>query len=189
MSEKVRDSISDFHDYGIYLPTKTIRMVGEVDEDLFKDAISNLHILDSISGDITIKLSSAGGDIDYGKAIYDAIRGCKNRVRIIGYGLIASCATLIMQAADERILSPNAKMMVHIGTEGYSEDHVYNVRNAFKAYEDDRKWMEDVYFEQIKKRHSRYTRQKLEDLLVFDKYMSPKECLELGLIDSIGEIQ
>jgi ATP-dependent Clp protease protease subunit len=189
MSEKVRDYISDFHDYGIYLPTKTMRIIGEIDDERFENAITNLHILDSLSGDITIKLSSSGGDLDAGKAIYDAIRGCKNRVRIIGYGLVASCATLIMQAADERIMVPNAKMMVHIGTEGYSEDHVYNVRNAFKAYEDDRKWMEDVYFEQIKKKHPRYTRQKLEDLLVFDKYIRPKECLELGLIDSIGEIQ
>lgn len=189
MSEKIRDSISDFHDYGIYLPTKTMTIIGEVDEELFKSVITNLHVLDSISGDITIKLSSTGGDLDAGKAIYDAIRGCKNRVRIIGYGLIASCATLIMQAADERVLAPNAKMMVHIGSEGYAEDHVFNVRNAIKSYQADRTWIEDVYLEQIKKKHPRYTRQKLEDLIVFDTYMTPKECLELGLVDSIGEIQ
>ena len=49
--------------------------------------------------------------------------------------------------------------------------------------------MENIYLKKIKESKPRFTRQKLQDLLLFDTYMEPEKALEYNLIDYIGEIQ
>lgn len=189
MSDKLKDYIDQFHDKGVFLPTKTIMLTGEVDETMYESALANIHALDSIHGDITIKLMSEGGDVAVARAIYDLIAGCKNIVRIIVYGEAASAATIILQAADKRIMSDNSRLMVHLGAEGIGSDHPRNVDSLYKQYREDEKWMKQIYLQRIKEKKKRFTKAKLDDILVFDKYLKPKEALELGLIDQIGEIQ
>jgi ATP-dependent protease ClpP protease subunit len=189
MSDKLKENIELFFSNGVFLPTKTLKLVGDVDEDLFETALCGLHGLDSTHGEITIKLMSDGGSVAIARGIYDLIRGCKNRVRIICYGEVSSSGTLILQAGDERIMSENSKIMLHAGAESIPSDHPRNVDRAFEQNRIDEKWMEDVYLPRIKEKKKRYTRQQLKNMLTWDKSFSPKEALELGLIDSVGEIQ
>jgi ATP-dependent protease ClpP protease subunit len=49
--------------------------------------------------------------------------------------------------------------------------------------------MEDIYMERIKEKKKRFTRQKMKDMLIWDKYISPKEAIELGLVDKLGDPQ
>lgn len=189
MSDKLSDLVELFHERGIYIPTKTIRMTGDVDQDMFDQALANLHSLDSKTGDITIKLMTDGGCLASARGIYDLIRGCKNRVRIICYGEVSSAGTVILQAADTRIMASNSKIMIHVGSEGIASDHPRNVDALYTEHRIDEKWLEDVYLAKIKEKKKRFTRKQMKDVLTWDKYMSPKEALELGLIDEIGEIQ
>lgn len=189
MSKEAKDYISQFHDYGIYLPTKTLMLTGEVDQLMLDTCLCNLHILDSSVGEVTIKLISDGGSVSVARAIYDLIRGMKNLVRIQCYGNISSAATLILQAADRRVMSPNSKMMLHLGYEGVAFDHPRTAERTYKENRAEEEWMYKVYLERIKEKKKRYTRKQLEDLLLFDTYLSPKECVELGLADEVGEIQ
>ena len=189
MSDDLKDYVELFHDHGVFIPTKTIRVTGEVDEEMYDNLLANLHSLDSKTGEITIKLMSEGGSVTVARAIYDLIRGCKNVVRIIVYGEAASAATIILQAADMRVMAPNSKIMIHVGSEGIGRDHPRNVDKAYAECRVDEKWMEDIYMEKIKLVKKRFTRQKMKDLLQWDMSMSPKEALEMGLIDKIGEIQ
>lgn len=189
MSDKLKDYIDQFHDKGVFLPTKTIMLTGEVDQCMYESALASIHALDSTHGDITIKLMSEGGDIGVARGIYDAIIGCKNYVRIICYGEVASAATIILQAADKRVMTESSRLMVHAGKESIPLDHPRNVERLYTQYRDDEKWIEDIYLKRIKEKKPKFTRQKLKDLLVWDKYLKPKEALELGLIDSVGEIQ
>lgn len=189
MSDKLKDYLDQFHDKGVFIPTKTIMFTGSVDEDMYQSALANIHALDSVSGDITIKLMSDGGDVSVARAIYDLIRNCKNIVRIQAYGVVASAATIILQAGDKRVMSPNSLLLVHAGSEGIPTDHPRNVDSLYKQYRVDEQWMHGVYLEKIKEKKKRYTKQKLEDLLVWDRYLSPKEAVELGLACEIGELQ
>lgn len=189
MNDKLKDYLDQFHDKGVFLPTKTIMLTGAVDEDMYSSAMANLHALDSMSGDITIKLYSEGGDLVAGRAIYDAIANLKNRVNIIVYGEACSAATIILQAADYRAMVDNSKMMIHIGCESVPSEHPRNVDRVYNEHRKDEKWIEDIYLKRIKEKKKRFTRQQLKDVLVWDKYLSPKEALEMGLIDGIGEIQ
>ena len=60
-------------------------------------------------------IDSPGGDVDAGFAIYDVIRFVKAPVYLIGMGLIASAATLILIAVpkERRIGLPNSRYLIH----------------------------------------------------------------------------
>lgn len=189
MSSSFKDHIELLHDNNIFIDTKTIVVVGDVDEDMFEMLAKNLHALDSKSGEITIKLMSDGGSVSAARGIYDLIRGCKNYVRIQCYGEVMSSATIILQAADKRVMAPNSKLMIHVGEESVPSDSPRNVDRLRDQHRVDETWMEDIYLKKIKEVKPRFTRKKLQSMLEYDTYLNAKEALELGLIDMIGEIQ
>lgn len=184
-----KEHLSQFHENCVFVETKTIVLVGEVDEDMFEMLVKNLHALDTKSGDITIKLMSEGGSVAVARGIYDIITGCKNIVRIQCYGEVASSATIILQAADVRIMSPNSKLMIHVGEESAPRSKPKDIDRLVQEHRKDEIWMENIYLEKIKQKKPRFTRKKLKDMLEYDTYLSPKEALDLGLCDKIGELQ
>ena len=188
MSDKLKEYLNMLHDRNVFIPTKTILLYGGIDDDILEEFTCNLHALDSVTGEITIKLISEGGCLTAARAIYDLIRGCKNFVRIIVYGEAASAATIVLQAADLRVMAENSKLMIHVGSEGIARDHPRNVDAIYNEHRVDEKWIEDRYLKRIKEKKPRYTRQQLKDMLVWDRTIKPKGALDLGLIDKIGEI-
>lgn len=188
MSEKIRNSIEDFHSYGIYIPRRTVEIFGSIDEEMSAQVIRNLHALDHTPGTINILLNSPGGEVTHGMAIYDALKGCRNHVRAMVFGEAASSASFILMAADERCMAPNAYLMLHVGTDPMGIDLHPEAKAAWdQKFKADGEWMLDVYLTKIKQKKKRYTRNQLKSLIRFDRIMKPKEALELGLIDIIEE--
>lgn len=192
MSRNLGNEAELFHDHGLHLPTRTISFTGDADEGLTNDnverLIKNLHILDTMrEGDITIKFNCDGGDTVLGMAIYDAIKCCKNFVRIVVYGHASSMGSIILQAADERIMSPNSVLMIHAGKVQYSADHPKIIDN-WRSY--DKKMdviHEDIYLKRIKEKKARFTKEKLQKLLEHDTIFTAKEAVNYGLADKILE--
>jgi ATP-dependent Clp endopeptidase proteolytic subunit ClpP len=94
---------------------KTIYVTGMVDDRMAHHVIRALDQLDVEEGPTAICLNSGGGEESAGYAIYDAIRQCDKDVIIQGFGIVASIAAAIFQAADLRLLSPNSKFLIHNG--------------------------------------------------------------------------
>ena len=175
------------HAYGADFRNKTIWLVGDVDKDMYRRLAINLAIMDRGGSTITIYLNTEGGCVTSARGIYSAIRRCRNRIRIVVEGEAASSGVWILQAADERIMTPEANLMTHIGSESSEDSHPMN-DNARKAHDNTvGKWMKQVLFEKIKNKKPRYTMQKLNEFLLFDKYLTPKQALAMGLIDVIEE--
>lgn len=185
MSEKIKDHIEVFHDYDIYLDRRTIPVFGEIDLKMFEKTFKNLHILDKINKPINIIINSEGGCITQARGIYDAISGCQSHVTALVYGEACSAATIILQAADIRYSTPNAKLMIHVGSEHLSEDHPRNIDTQYQELRKDEKWMEDIYLSRIKQIKKRFTRHQLKSLLQFDKFLEPEKAKEFGLIEDI----
>lgn len=183
---KQKDFIDQLHSTGLYLPTRTLFLTGEVNLEMYESCIYNLHILDTNPQETaTIYLNSEGGCVTQAFAIYDAIRAMKSMVRGILWGESSSSASMITQAFDERIMSPNSEMLIHIGEEEYAQNHPKNIENQYKNSRKVEERMKQIYLQKIKEKKPRYTKAKFEELWQFDKTLTPKECKDLGLIDMI----
>ena len=98
------------------LKTRSIILSGEISKDSADKVIRDLLILDNESKDpIKIYINSPGGDVDAGYAIYDMIRFVSSPVTLIGTGLVASAAALIILAvpAERRVGLPNSSYLIH----------------------------------------------------------------------------
>lgn len=193
-----REDIDRFFDYDISVTTRTIYM-GSIESDLksgeesgvnaglSERAIKALHLLDQTEGNITIILNLSGGDVYHGFAIYDAIKSCKNRVIIKVFGMALSMGAIILQAGDERILSPNSKIMIHHGYMGMD----YNHTKIFQKWaEEGKKTNEqflDLLMEKIKEKNPNFKRSQLNEICNFDTILTSKEAIDLGLADKILE--
>jgi ATP-dependent Clp protease, protease subunit len=99
-----------------FLKTRTILLAGEIDKESGERFIRQLLLLESLSADpITVLIDSPGGDVDAGYAIFDMIRFVSAPVRIIGMGLVASAAALVLLAVPKemRIGLPNSHYLIH----------------------------------------------------------------------------
>lgn len=201
MSKNTRDDVDRFFDYHIHLPTKTL-FLGSAESDvdgnesgvdgkLAEIAVKALHILDNVQNDlpITIKLNSIGGDEYHGLAIYDAIQSCKTEVHIIVYGHAMSMGSIILQAADKRIMSRNARVMIHYGTPLHADDGLH-AKEQHNWTEECKKFnviMEDIYLEKIREKNPAINRKQLQKMLDFAQFFTAEEAVEEGLADEILE--
>ncbi len=190
MARNISDHADTFHQHGLYLPTRTMVIDGDEDEEgeiTIKSAsrdIKNLHILDNLgTGTITILMDLVGGDVLSGMRIYDAIAACKNKVVIIADSAM-SMGSIILQAGDERILSKNARVMIHAGSASYS-DHPRAIDNWRKYDKKMDVVHEDIYLEKIKQKKPRFTREQLQKMLEHDTILTAKEAVEMGLADKV----
>jgi len=109
--QKPEDALSER-----FLKTRTILLTGEIDKDLSEKVIRHLLLLESLSSEpITILIDSPGGDVYAGFSIFDMIRFIKAPVKIVGMGLVASAAALILLAVpkDKRFGLPNSSYLIH----------------------------------------------------------------------------
>ncbi|MFA5852464.1 MAG: ATP-dependent Clp protease proteolytic subunit [Spirochaetales bacterium] len=124
-----------------FLKTRTILLTGEVDKDLSEKVIRYLLLLESVSSEpITILIDSPGGDVYAGFSIFDMIRFIKAPVRIVGMGLIASAAALILLAVpkERRYGLPNSSYLIHqplSGIQGVATEIEIHARELEKTKE------------------------------------------------------
>lgn len=191
----VKEDIDRFHDYSIHIPTRTIFM-GSEDYDLefgesgtdglmAERTIKNLHLLEALNADpITILMDNIGGDEYHGFAIYDAIAACKSLVTIKVFGHAMSMGSIILQAADERIMAPTSRQMIHYGTWGV-HDHAKTAQQWAKEGQKIDEWMENMYLQRIQVKAPDFSLAKLKKMLDHDTFLTARESVNLGLADKI----
>jgi ATP-dependent Clp protease protease subunit len=81
-----------------------------------ESVIKQMLILEGESDEpIKIFINSPGGDVDAGYAIFDMARFITAPVTMIGMGLVASAAALVLLAVpkEQRIALPNSTYLIH----------------------------------------------------------------------------
>lgn len=131
--------LKDFHDYGANIQSREIFLHNHyhaednqnpgVEYRMANTFVKNLRALDIKSDQpITIHMQSVGGEWSDGMAIFDAISMCRSYVTIIAYGQAESMSSIILQAADMRLMTPNSYFMSHFGS-SEATGHYLNVQN------------------------------------------------------------
>ena len=169
-----------------------IHISGEVDEFRTRELLLLLSEVKRrlIKGEIlTIKLCSEGGEVHGSFAIYDALREISNsgiKVRIIVEGIAASAAAMIiLQAGDERIARPHSTFLLHEPKRWVSFS-----RESTSQLETEVSEMNRITNEIVKilaTRCNKLEEEVRETIRLKEKWMSPEEAKEWGLIDKIEE--
>lgn len=165
---------------GVDVANRTIYLIGAVDMEMAGRAVVALDVLGQEAGPIRVILASAGGDVDAGFAIYDAIRTCPQPVLVEGYGLVQSMATCIMQAATVRVLAPECRVMVHEGSVGLHEVSPKKLEDLTREIV----FLHDRYCAIISER-SGLPLDRARELCGQDTFMSAEQAVKWGLADAI----
>ena len=102
--------------YDKLLRTRSLLLTGEINKEMADKLIKDLLVLEAESQEpVKLYINSPGGDVDSGFAIYDMIRFVSCPVTIIGMGLVASAAALVLLAVplERRIGLPNSSYLIH----------------------------------------------------------------------------
>lgn len=165
---------------GIDEKARTIYMVGEIDDNKAYQCLIAINYLDQSEGPIKIVISSGGGIEYYGYAIYDALRNARNPIIAEGYGIVASMAAAIFQAADVRYMAENCEYMIHNGSiedapSQMEQDAIEKIADQIRQ---NKKKYHQLLFE-----NSSLTLDEIEALCKAETFFSAKQCLETGLAD------
>lgn len=192
----ITDDLDHFFGHGIYIPTRTIYLgaVGEGDDseeeiDHYTSArvIKAIKILEAHNTEpINVIINNCGGDWYYGMSIYDALRTSPCKINIYVYGYARSMTSIILQAGNRRILSPNSIVMIHDGEESsLIQGDTKTTQNWLKESMRIMGDMYKIYYKRMKVKKPRITLAKIEEICGHDRIFTAKEAVEYGLADEI----
>jgi len=168
------------------LAIRTILISGEITQEVAERSISQALILDAASHDpIRVIITSQGGHVDSGYAIYDVLRYLESPVITVGAGWVASIAVPILLSAEkqQRYSLPNARFLLHQpsgGAGGQASDIRIAAEEILKLRERLNKLIADETGNSIEKVSQDSDR---------NFWMSSEEALEYGLIAKIIKSQ
>lgn len=172
--------------YDIYsrlLNDRIIMLTDEINDVTASLVVSQLIFLEGQDNekDVNLYISSPGGSVTAGMAIYDTMRYIKCDVSTIGIGMCASMGAFLLAAGTKgkRIALPNCEIMIHQpsgGAQGQASDIQIHAEHIIKTKSKMNKMLAEM------------TGQPLEVIqrdTERDNFMSAQEALDYGLIDKI----
>jgi len=133
--------------------------------------------------DIALYINSPGGLVTSGLAIYDTMQYIRPDVSPVCIGQAASMGSLLLAAGakEKRYSLPNSRIMVHQpsgGFQGQASDIEIHAREILSL----RSRLNDIYVS-----HTGQKIEVVEEALERDKFLSPEEAKEFGIIDEVVE--
>lgn len=154
-----------------------------INDDVANVVIAQLLFLqaENPERDINIYINSPGGSVYAGLAIYDTIQYMTAPVSTICMGMAASMGAFLLAAGTKgkRSALPNSRIMIHQpsgGSQGTAADVEIQAKEILYARQ---------RLNELLAKHTGQPVDRVEDDVDRDRYMSPDEALEYGLIDRI----
>lgn len=172
--------------YDIYsrlLRERIICVMGPIDDSIASLVIAQLLFLQSESNNkpIHMYINSPGGVVTAGLAIYDTMQYILNPISTWCVGQAASMGSLLLAAGTPgmRHSLPNARIMVHQpsgGARGQATDIAIQAEEILKL----KRQINNIYA-----KHTGQPLETIEGVMERDRYMSPMEAQDFGLIDKV----
>ena len=180
-----RNSRGD-REYDIYsrlLNERIIFLGTPVDDQIANLIVAQMLHLESVDPDkdISLYINSPGGSIYAGLAIYDTMQFVKPDVTTICFGMAMSMGSLLLAggAPGKRLSLPNARILIHQPSGGYQGQSA-DIEIQAREILDLRARMDEIY--------AQHTGQEIDRVhadMDRDRYFTPEQAEEYGLIDKI----
>jgi len=207
ISEATRHRVSDIHDHGVDTVNFIIYVQG-IEENPYDDyvcsgvdyrmanrLIKNLDILNGIDKNqpIIISMKSDGGDWAEGMAMYDAILATSNPVTILNYAEATSMSSIILQAANKRVMLPHSSFMYHEGST-FLGGTIKQVRSSTEFNKNGDLQMLQIYEDCLKRSDgeaSKWSRKRIREHVLGEMnnkeevYLTAAEAVKIGFADEV----
>src|SRR5581483_6304244 len=174
--------------YDIYsrlLKERIIFLIGGVNDGVSSLICAQLLFLESENPgkDISFYINSPGGVVTSGLAIYDTMQYIRCDVATMCIGQAASMGSLLLTAGarGKRYALPNSRIMIHQpsgGFQGQAADIEIQAREILSL----RARLNQIYV-----KHTGQPLEAIQAALERDKFLSPTEALDFGLVDEVVE--
>jgi ATP-dependent Clp protease protease subunit len=172
--------------YDIYsrlLKERIIFVVGPVNDNMASLVCAQLLFLESENPkkEISLYINSPGGVVTSGLAMYDTMQYIRPELSTVCVGLAASAGSLLLTAGrkGKRFSLPNSNIMIHQpsgGFQGQATDIEIHAKEILKT----RDRLNRIYV-----KHTGQELAKIENAMERDRFMTPEEAKEFGLIDEV----
>ncbi|MEX0980319.1 MAG: ATP-dependent Clp protease proteolytic subunit [Gemmatimonadota bacterium] len=154
-----------------------------IDDTVANIIVAQLLFLDAEDPerDIYLYINSPGGSVYAGLAIYDTMQHLRAPVNTFCIGMAASMAAVLIAAGEpgKRTALPNSRILIHqpsSGTEGTAADIEIAAREILSIRE---------RLNRLLASHTGRTEEQVAIDVDRDRFMSPEEAVEYGLIDRV----
>ena len=172
-----------FDIYSRLLNERIIFLGQAIDDEVANLVVAQLLHLEAVDPDrdISMYINCPGGVVYSGLAIYDTMRFIKPDVQTTCCGIAMSMGALLLAGgtAGKRAALPNARMLIHQptgGFQGQSTDIEIHARETLAL----RRRLDELYAE-----HTGRPIEQVHDDMERDRFFTPAEALEYGLIDRV----
>jgi ATP-dependent Clp protease protease subunit len=172
-----------FDIYSLLLKQRIVFLVGPVNDYVSSLLCAQLLYLESENPnkDIAFYINSPGGVVTSGMAIYDTMQYIRSPVSTVCMGQAASMGSLLLCAGapGKRFSLPNSRMMIHQpsgGAQGQATDIEIQAREILAL----RARLNEIYV-----KHTGQSLEVISAAVERDKFLSPLEAKEFGLIDEV----
>src|SRR5438046_3141973 len=167
------------------LKDRIIFLQGQVDDNSANLIVAQMLFLqfDDPKADIHLYVNSPGGSVTPGLSIYDTMQYVTCDVATYCIGQCASMGAVLLTAGakGKRHALPHARVMIHqplAGTEGTTTEILIHAKEFIRLKKD---------LNEILHRHTGQTLDRIEKDTDRDKFMSAKEAVEFGIVDTMLE--
>ncbi|MDH3205333.1 MAG: ATP-dependent Clp protease proteolytic subunit [Gemmatimonadota bacterium] len=156
-----------------------------IDDNVANIILAQLLFLDAEDPerDIFMYINSPGGSVYAGMAIYDTMQHLRAPVSTFCVGMAASMGAVLLTAGapGKRNALPNSRIMIHQPSGGYSGTAA-DVEVAAREILYIRERLNGILAE-----HTGQSVERIADDVDRDRFMSPEDAVEYGLIDRVLE--
>jgi ATP-dependent Clp protease protease subunit len=174
-----------FDIYSRLLKDRIIFLQGSIDDASANLIVAQMLFLqfDDPKGDIHLYINSPGGSVTAGMSIYDTMQyvTCDVATYCIGQAASMGAVLLTAGAKGKRNALPHARVMIHqplAGTEGTTTEILLHLKEFQRLKKD---------LNEILLKHTGQTLERIERDTDRDKFMSPHEAMEYGIVDKVLE--
>ena len=172
--------------YDIYsrlLKDRIVFLVGTVNDTVASLITAQLLYLESENPkkEISFYINSHGGLATAGLGIYDTMQYIKPPVSTLCIGQASSMGSFLLAAGEKgkRLSLPNSRIMVHQPSAGF-QGQATDIEIRAKEILDLKKRLNKIY-----SKHTKKSEDEIKKALERDKFMSPPEAKDFGLIDEV----
>jgi ATP-dependent Clp protease protease subunit len=174
-----------FDIYSRLLKERIIFITGQFEDGMASLIVAQLLFLESENPkkEINMYINSPGGVVTSGLGIYDTMQFIRPPVATLCMGQAASMGSLILAGGEAgmRGALPNARIMVHQPSGGF-QGQVTDILIHAREVEGIKRRLNQIY-----EKHTGRTYEEIEQALERDRFLSPSEAKEFGIIDSVYE--